>query len=68
MILDYIPIAILILLSTILAVLVIVLGHLFGPKKFTEAKKLNKQLNTLIKNTAKKYSIFEHVIWNEFGW
>ena len=40
MIADYIPIAILIILSTILAVLVIVLGHLFGPKRPTEAKSM----------------------------
>jgi NADH-quinone oxidoreductase subunit A len=40
MIVDYIPIAILIFLSTSLAVLVIILGHLFGPRKFTEAKSM----------------------------
>ena len=38
MISDYIPIAILVFLSTCLAVLVIILGHLFGPRRPTEAK------------------------------
>ena len=38
MIADYIPIAILVFLSTCVAVLVIILGHLFGPKRPTEAK------------------------------
>jgi len=38
MISDYIPIAILVFLSTCLAVLVIILGHLFGPKRPTVAK------------------------------
>ncbi|MCJ7717822.1 MAG: NADH-quinone oxidoreductase subunit A [Anaerolineales bacterium] len=38
MIADYFPIAILVLLSTAIAVLVIVLGHLFGPKRPSEAK------------------------------
>ena len=38
MLIDYLPIAVLILLSTILAVLVIVIGHVFGPKKPTKAK------------------------------
>jgi len=38
MIADYIPIAILIFLSTCLALMVIILGHLFGPKRPTEAK------------------------------
>ncbi len=38
MIVDYIPIAILVFLSTCLAVLVIILGHLFGPNRPTEAK------------------------------
>lgn len=38
MIADYLPIAILILLSTAVAVIVIVLGHSFGPKRPTEAK------------------------------
>ncbi len=38
MILDYIPIAILVFLSTCLAVLVIILGHLFGPRRPTDAK------------------------------
>ena len=40
MIAEYIPIAVLIILATILAVLVIVLGHLFGPKRPTEAKSM----------------------------
>ncbi|MGB2965493.1 MAG: NADH-quinone oxidoreductase subunit A [Anaerolineales bacterium] len=40
MIAEYIPIAILIILATALAVLVIVLGHLFGPKRPTEAKSM----------------------------
>ena len=38
MIFDYLPIAILVFLSTCLAVLVIILGHLFGPRRPTEAK------------------------------
>lgn len=38
MIADYLPIAILVLLSTAIAVIVIVLGHLFGPRRPTEAK------------------------------
>ena len=38
MIFDYIPIAILVFLSTCLAVLVIILGHLFGPRRPSEAK------------------------------
>ncbi|MGB2956258.1 MAG: NADH-quinone oxidoreductase subunit A [Anaerolineales bacterium] len=38
MISDYIPIAILVFLSICLAVLVIILGHLFGPRRPTEAK------------------------------
>jgi len=38
MVADYIPIAILVFLSTCVAVLVIILGHLFGPKRPTEAK------------------------------
>ena len=40
MIVDYIPIAILIFLSTCVAVLVIILGHTFGPKRFNEAKSM----------------------------
>jgi NADH-quinone oxidoreductase subunit A len=40
MIASYIPIAILILFATILAVLVIILGHLFGPRRPTEAKSM----------------------------
>jgi NADH-quinone oxidoreductase subunit A len=35
---EYLPIAVLIILSTILAVLVIAIGHIFGPRKPTEAK------------------------------
>jgi NADH-quinone oxidoreductase subunit A len=38
MLIEYLPIAVLILISTILAVLVIVIGHVFGPKRPTEAK------------------------------
>jgi NADH-quinone oxidoreductase subunit A len=38
MFLDYLPIAILIILATGLAALVVILGHLFGPKRYTEAK------------------------------
>jgi len=38
MIADYLPIAILVLLSIAIAVIVIVLGHTFGPKRPTEAK------------------------------
>jgi NADH-quinone oxidoreductase subunit A len=40
MIVDYIPIAILIFLSTSLAVLVIIIGHVFGPKRYTETKSM----------------------------
>jgi len=36
--LDYLPIAVLIVLATGLAVLVVILGHTFGPKRPTEAK------------------------------
>jgi len=36
--LDYLPIAVLILLATGLAVLVVILGHTFGPNRPTEAK------------------------------
>jgi NADH-quinone oxidoreductase subunit A len=35
---DYLPIAILIALSTIFAILVVVIGHLFGPKRPTARK------------------------------
>lgn len=35
---EYIPIAILLLLSTGLAVLIVALGHLFGPRRPTERK------------------------------
>ncbi|NLG71301.1 MAG: NAD(P)H-quinone oxidoreductase subunit 3 [Chloroflexi bacterium] len=38
MLTEYLPIAILLLLSTGLAVLVVILGHSFGPKRPTEAK------------------------------
>lgn len=38
MLTEYLPIAILLLLSTGLAVLVVVLGHSFGPNRPTEAK------------------------------
>jgi len=36
--LDYLPIAVLILFATGLAALVVILGHSFGPKRPTEAK------------------------------
>ncbi len=35
---DYLPIAVLIALSTIFAILVVVIGHLFGPKRPTARK------------------------------
>ena len=35
---DYLPIAILIILATGLAALVVILGHLFGPRRPTPAK------------------------------
>jgi NADH-quinone oxidoreductase subunit A len=38
MLIAYLPIAVLIILSTTLSVLVIVIGNVFGPKKPTEAK------------------------------
>ena len=38
MIADYLPIAILVILSAAVAVIVIVLGHSFGPKRPSEAK------------------------------
>ena len=38
MLLDYLPIAILFILATGLAILVIVLGHLFGPRRPTARK------------------------------
>jgi NADH-quinone oxidoreductase subunit A len=37
---DYLPLAILVLLSTGLAVLAVVLGHLFGPRRPTVRKSL----------------------------
>lgn len=40
MFLPYIPIAILLFLATGVAILVIVLGHLFGPRRPTERKSL----------------------------
>ena len=36
--LDYLPIAVLIVLATGLATLVVILGHSFGPRRPTEAK------------------------------
>ncbi|MBN1665447.1 MAG: NADH-quinone oxidoreductase subunit A [Anaerolineales bacterium] len=36
--LDYLPIAVLIILATGLAALVVILGHLFGPKRPTPTK------------------------------
>lgn len=38
MILEYVPIAILIILATALAIFVIILGHSFGPKRFIQTK------------------------------
>lgn len=35
---DYLPIAILVVLSTGLAVLIVILGHLFGPRRPTNRK------------------------------
>ena len=40
MFLDYLPIAVLILLATGLAILVVILGHLFGPKRPIKAKSM----------------------------
>lgn len=40
MFLEYLPIAVLIFLSTGLAALVVILGHLFGPRRPTKAKSL----------------------------
>ena len=40
MLLDYIPIAVLLVLATALAFVVVGLGHLFGPKRPTERKSL----------------------------
>ena len=37
---EYMPIAILVILATLLAVLVVVLGHLFGPRRPTQRKSL----------------------------
>ena len=37
---EYVPIAILVILATLLAVLVVVLGHLFGPRRPTQRKSL----------------------------
>ena len=36
--LDYLPIAVLIIIATILAGVVVILGHLFGPKRYIETK------------------------------
>jgi NADH-quinone oxidoreductase subunit A len=38
MLLEYLPIAILIALATILAIVVVILGHSFGPRRPTERK------------------------------
>jgi NADH-quinone oxidoreductase subunit A len=38
MLLEYVPIAILIVLATALAIFVIILGHSFGPQRYTESK------------------------------
>lgn len=40
MLLLYLPLIILLVLSTGLAILAIVFGHLFGPRRFTERKSL----------------------------
>ena len=37
---EYVPIAILLVLATVLAFVVVALGHLFGPKRPTERKSL----------------------------
>jgi NADH-quinone oxidoreductase subunit A len=37
---EYVPIAILVILATLLAALVVALGHLFGPRRPTERKSL----------------------------
>ena len=37
---EYVPIAILVILATLLAILVVVLGHLFGPRRPTQRKSL----------------------------
>src|SRR5512139_81721 len=37
---EYVPIAILIILATLLAALVVALGHLFGPRRPTQRKSL----------------------------
>jgi len=38
MLLDYLPIAILIAIATILAIVVVILGHILGPRRPTERK------------------------------
>lgn len=40
MLTPYVPIAILLILSTVLAILVVALGHLIGPRRPTERKSL----------------------------
>ena len=40
MLTEYLPIAVLIILATGLAALVVILGHLFGPKRPTEKKSM----------------------------
>jgi len=37
---EYVPLAILVILATLLAVLVVALGHLFGPRRPTQRKSL----------------------------
>jgi NADH-quinone oxidoreductase subunit A len=37
---EYMPIAVLVILATLLAVLVVALGHLFGPRRPTQRKSL----------------------------
>lgn len=38
MLTDYLPIAVLLVVSTVLAILVVVIGHLFGPRRPTQRK------------------------------
>jgi NADH-quinone oxidoreductase subunit A len=38
MIQDYLPIAVLIVISTLLTIVIVIIGHLFGPHRPTESK------------------------------
>jgi NADH-quinone oxidoreductase subunit A len=38
MLTDYLPIAVLLVISTLLAILVVIIGHLFGPRRPTARK------------------------------